>query len=88
MGKMCDAWCAAAGPATRYSALPLDGGPSARPKEKEILAPAAGRYFNGAACLLKEGGGFVKAGYNPVAGDAMTSGPGCHVVSGATHSSI
>lgn len=36
-------------------------------------------YFTGEACLLKEGGGFTKERYDPVTGDAMTSGPGCHV---------
>lgn len=40
------------------------------------------RYFNGEACLLKEGGGFVKTGYNPVAGDSYVSGPGCHAATG------
>ena len=39
-------------------------------------------YWNGAQCLLKEGGGETKEPYEPVAGDSMVSGPGCRTASG------
>ena len=38
-------------------------------------------YWNGAQCLLKEGGGETKEPYAPVAGDSMVSGPGCRTES-------
>ena len=38
--------------------------------------------------MLKEGGGFVRTGYDPVAGDDYVSGPGCHVDSGATRNML
>jgi hypothetical protein len=62
--------------------LPSHVGLTSSPVHSALFHAGLIRYFNGEACLLKEGGGFEKTAYDPVAGDSYISGPGCHVASG------